>query len=61
LDEFVREETNNETKLPIDDKTAFENWLLLFIEKDPKGIDAYRTQKLGLVNVQNGEESSMKL
>ena len=32
-------------------------WLLLFIEKDPKGIAAYRSQKLGFVPVDEDSDS----
>ena len=51
MDTFVKSETKNEVSLPIADEKEFNKWLLRFIEKDPKGIDAYRSQKLGFVNV----------
>ena len=31
-------------------------YLLRFIEEDPEGIDAYRTQKLGFIEVAEGTQ-----
>ena len=62
MDEFVQRETDGATALPIDDEAEFTRWLLLFIEKDPKGVAAYRTQKLGFVADQDEDsEFSVKL
>ncbi len=49
MDEFVRRETGNMTALPIPDEAEFTRYLHRFIDEDPAGIDAYRTQRLGFV------------
>ena len=61
MDEFVKRETKNEVSIPIADETEFTKWLLRFIEKDPKGIDAYRTQKLGFVSVDADSENEFSV
>ena len=61
MDAFVKSETKNKVFLPIADETEFNKWLLRFIEKDPKGIDAYRTQKLGFVNVDTNSDSEFSV
>ena len=49
MDNFVRKESQNRISIPIEDEEEFMTWLLLFTQKDAKGIDAFRSQKLGFV------------
>jgi len=62
LDQYVQRETDGETALPIADEIIFTRWLMEFIEKDPKGIDAYRSFKLGFLPDKNPDsEFSQRL
>ena len=58
MDEFVRRETAKATALPISDEAEFSRYLHRFIDEDPAGIDAYRTQKLGFVPIEDGDTDS---
>ena len=58
MDEFVRSETAGATGLPIPDEAEFTRYLHRFIEEDPAGIDAHRTQKLGFVSIEDGDTDS---
>lgn len=49
MDEFVRRETSNAASLPLSDEVEFNRYLHRFIDEDPAGIEAYRTQRLGFV------------
>ena len=56
MDKFVKKESNNALSLPIEDENEFTTYLLRFISEDPDGIDAYRSRKLGFVDVERTED-----
>ena len=55
LDEFIRNDSEDAEKLPLDDRDLFDKYLTRFIKEDPYGINAYRTQKLGFLEVNNND------
>ena len=56
MNEFVIRHSAGKKSFPIQNENEFTEWLLLFIEKDPAGIQAYRTQKLGFIDVERTAE-----
>ena len=61
LDEFIRRDSNEEIRLPIDDERLFNEYIIRFVEEDSYGIDALQSNKLGFVqkNLANGETAQV--
>lgn len=51
LDEFIQRDSNEATRLPIDDYELFNEYLIRFVEEDSYGIDALQSNKLGFVQM----------
>ena len=56
MDEFVRRDSEGTKQLPLEPENEFNDYLFRFIEEDVDGIDAFRKQRLGFVEVEPTEE-----
>ena len=51
FDKFIQRDSNEETRLPIDDEKLFNEYLIRFVEEDSYGINALQSNKLGFVQM----------